>query len=85
MKQIFDLLEAINEQVMLFAEQHGQTPDEVCVAREAYRRLIEIRADETRIGNLVIGCVLMTVIETALGNVRLSIDEMLSETEVKVA
>jgi hypothetical protein len=82
MKKVFDLIEAINESVAMFLDANGRKPDEVSISRVGYRRLLEIRADDGMIGNLVIGCAPIVEIETEAGRIRLSIDEMVSETTI---
>ena len=85
MKEVFDLLEAINESTMAFVEENGRKPEEVAVSIGAHRRLLEIKAGDTMIGNLVIGCTPLDEIETDAGTVRLAIDETLAETEIVVS
>lgn len=84
MKQVFDLIEAINEGVMIFVEENGRTPSEVTISKGAYRRLLEIKSEESMIGNLLIGCSPIVEIDTPIGVIHLSIDELLSATEVAV-
>ena len=85
MKKVFDLIEAINEEVMAYSEENGKAPREISISRDAYRRLLKIKSEENVIGNLVIGCAPITEIETETGTIRLVIDEMLAETDIVVS
>ncbi len=84
MKHAFDLIEAINERIAEHKESSGLRPHSIAVSPAAYRRLVEIRAWEERIGNLVIGCAPLKEFETEDGNISLVIDEMLADTVVEV-
>ena len=84
MKNAFDLIEAINERVAEHAEKTGSKPHSIAVSPASYRRLIEIKAWEERIGNLIIGCAPLKEFGTEDGNVSLVIDEMLADTAVEV-
>jgi hypothetical protein len=85
MHRIFDLIEFIEEKVLEYFEKTGERPHCVAIAPAAYRRLIELRAQELAIGNLVIGCKEMKEVETSLGNLCIVIDEVLPETEIALA
>lgn len=85
MKQVFDLIEAINDRLTQFLDQEGLTPNAIAISPASYRRLLEIKSWEWRIGNLIISCRPLKEIETPLGKVHLVIDELLSDTEVEVA
>ncbi len=84
MKQVFDLIEAINDRLTQFLDQEGLTPNAIAISPASYRRLLEIKSWEWRIGNLIIGCAPMREIETPLGKASIIIDEILSDTEVEV-
>lgn len=84
MRSAFDLIEVINERIAEHKERTGFRPHSIAVSPAAYRRLVEIRAWEERIGNLIIGCAPLREFETEDGNVALVIDEMLADTAVEV-
>jgi hypothetical protein len=83
--QVFDIIELIHEKVAEYLEKTGTTPHTLAIAPAVYRRLIELRAQEHAIGNLVIGCKEVKEVITSLGNLRIVIDEVLRETEMKLA
>ena len=83
MKQVFDLIEAIGNKVMEYAERTGNKPTAVSISRGSYRRILEIRAWETQIGNLIIGCAPQSEIDTPLGKVKVVIDELLDDTAIE--
>jgi hypothetical protein len=85
MNQVFDLLEAIREKLLSYARRTGAIPAEVSISPGSYRQLVELKAREGRIGNLIIGCFPLTDIETPLGRIRIVIDELLSETAITFA
>lgn len=84
MKNAFDLIEAINERIEEYKERAGFRPHSVAVSPAAYRRLVEMRAWEEKIGNLIIGCAPLKEFETDGGNLSLVIDEMLGGTAIEV-
>ena len=81
----FDLMEAIHNAVMSFRAKYGQSPLAISISRDAYRRLIQEKAEETMIGNLLIGCAPINEIHTEAGVVRVLIDEMLEDIDVIVS
>ena len=83
MKEVFDLIEAINETAMQYREQTGRVPTTIAVSPGSYRRLLEIKAWEQRIGNLVIGCTPLRELETPFGKVNIVIDETSADTAVE--
>jgi hypothetical protein len=83
MKEVFDLIEAINETAMQFREQTGYAPAGIAVSPRSYRRLLEIIAWEQRIGNLVIGCTPVRELETPFGKVNIVIDEVSPDTAIE--
>ena len=83
MKQVFNLIEAIGHKVMEYADRTGNKPATIILSRGSYRRILEIKADEGRIGNLIIGCAPMTEIDTPLGKVKVVIDEMLDDMTIE--
>jgi hypothetical protein len=82
MKDVFDLFEAINDGVMLYRNQTGETPTTLTISPAMYRRLVEIKAWEGRIGNLVIGCAPVNSIDTPSGTLCVVIDELFTDTGV---
>jgi hypothetical protein len=85
MNQVFDLLEAIKEKLLSYARRTGAIPAEISISPGSYRQLVELKAWEGRIGNLIIGSFPLTDIETPLGKIRIMIDELLSDTAVEFA
>ncbi len=83
MKEVFDLIETINETAMQFRDQTGYAPASIAVSPRSYRRLLEIKAQEQRIGNLVIGCTPVRELEIPFGKVNIVIDEMSSDTTIE--
>jgi len=84
MNEAFDLIDAISERVAGFKEKMGERPHSVLISPASYRRLLENRAWEERIGNLVIGCAPLREVATEDGPVALLIDELLPDTAVQV-
>lgn len=84
MNNVYDLLEAINQKVEKFFEQEHAGPCIISLSPGSYRRLVELKADSHRVGNLVIGCTAICEFHTAIGVFPVSIDELLSDTEVSV-
>ncbi len=84
MKEVFDLIEAINDRVIQYRDQTGHIPTTLAISPGSYRRLLEIKSWEARIGNLIIGCAPLQQIETILGKVNIIIDEMLNDTAIEV-
>jgi hypothetical protein len=85
MNQVFELLETIKSRVTSYLQRQGVIPAEVSISPSSYRQLVELKAWEGRIGNLVIGCSPLTDLKTPFGKIRLVIDEMLSDTAVEIA
>jgi hypothetical protein len=85
MNQVFELLETIKVELTSYLQRKGVIPAGVSISRNSYRRLVELKAWEGRIGNLVIGCSPLTHFETPVGKIRIVIDEMLSDTAVEIA
>ncbi len=85
MKQVFDLIETIIETAMDYFERTGVRPATVAISLSSYRRLLEIKSWEERIGNLIIGCRPLEEIETPIGKLRVIIDEILVDTAVEIA
>jgi hypothetical protein len=83
--QVYDLIESIYEKVEDFISRTGFVPVYVSISPGLYRRLLELVAWEGRIGNLIIGCAPLTQIETSAGSVQIVIDEIISDTEVRIA
>jgi hypothetical protein len=85
MEQVFDIIEAINEKSREYFYARSQKPVMLSVSPGSYRRLIEIRAAEGRIGNLIIGCSALEEVVTAVGKLKVVIDEMLQDTAIQIA
>ena len=85
MNQVFDIIDTIRNKVMEYLERTGVLPAAIAVSPGSYRSLIEIKAWEERIGNLVIGCRPLEEIETPLGKLKVIIDEILEDTVVEIA
>ena len=84
MKNVFDIIEAIEEKVAEVLEKYGRIPAAIALSPGSYRRLLEIRSTDVTVGNLIIGCVPLNELETSSGRVSVVIDEMLSDTCVEV-
>ena len=85
MKQVFDLLEAINEKAEEFFQATEQTPRVVSVSPRAYRRLIEIRhVDLIESGQEAVLTAIETI-TTSVGVLRIRIDETISDLAIEVA
>ncbi len=84
MKKIFDPVEAIYDMIESFYFESGRTPSGIVVSPNTYRRLLEIRSDECKIGNLIIGCAPIMVFSTPWGDIHLIIDELMEDTRVDV-
>lgn len=85
MKQIFDLIEAMEEATAMHLYRNGVPPKEISFSPASYQRLVRIKAEEHMIGSLIIGCEAIREIETSTGTVELVIDEMLTDTEIETA
>jgi hypothetical protein len=85
MSQVFNVVEAINEEATRFHETSGFTPTVLSVSRALYRRLVELRCQNQRIGNLVIGCAPLASFLTPVGDLAVVIDEMLVDDALEVS
>ena len=85
MKQVFDLLEAINEKAEEFFQATEQTPRVVSVSPRAYRRLLEIRLADLIESEQEAVLTAIETIKTSVGVLRVRIDEMISDLVVEVA
>ena len=85
MKQVFDLVEAINETAMRYREERGVNAKTVALSPGSYRRLLEISAEEGKFGNLIIGCSAMQKINTLAGTLQVVIDELHPDTSIELA
>ncbi len=61
------------------------SPQSVSVLLGTYRRLIEFRCREERIGNLIIGSMPLKVLKAVFGEIEVVIDELLGDTEIVVS
>ena len=85
MKEVFDLIEAINETAMRYRDETGVNARTVAISPSSYRRLLEISAEEGKIGNLIIGCSAIQKIDTLAGTLDVVIDELVPDTSVELA
>ena len=85
MKNVFDILEAIEEKVAEFLDRCGRIPAAIILSPGSYRRLVEMRSMDITVGNLIIGCVPLKEVDTSAGKVNVVIDEMLSDSYVEVS
>lgn len=79
------LLAAIREKITSYIQRMGAIPAQISISPSSYRRLVELKAWEGRIGNLIIGCFPLTGIETPFGEIRIVIDELLSDAAIEFA
>lgn len=84
MQTYFDLIDAINTSIIEHRERTGSLPRSISVSPASYCRLVEFKAWEERIGNLVIGCFPVKMMMTGCGLVPLVIDEFLADTAVVI-
>ena len=85
MKDIFDIAEAVAEEVARFLERTGSLPDLCRVSREIYRQLVEQKACENAFDTLVIGTRAVQFIVSAETRLRIMIDETLNGPQLRVA
>jgi len=85
MKEVFDLIEAINDGALQYCDEKGVPPTALTVSPGLYRRLVEIKAWEERIGNLVIGCAPLSKIHADSDELCVVIDELFTETGLVVS
>lgn len=85
MNEVFDLVAAIVERANEFSDRTGVSASSISLSPSSYRRLLEINARQTAIGNLIIGCVPINEIEVPAARLRVVIDEMLADTDVLIA
>jgi hypothetical protein len=84
MRKIFDPVEAIFDKIESFYFDTGRAPEGILLSPKTYRRLVEIRSDESRVDGLVIGCAPIQFFPTPWGDIRLQIDEMLEDTLIEI-
>ena len=84
MKQVYDLLDAINQTVEERFNQREVATCMVSISPRSYRWLIKLIAENHRIGNLLIGCAANCELNTSMGVFPVVIDEALPDTEVRV-
>ncbi len=85
MQASFDAVETINERVRMFREKTGRKPVFLAVSRDIYRRLVEWISAVNSVGNLIIGCAPIMELETSMGRLKVTIDEMLGETGIQLS
>ena len=84
MEQVFDVIEAIMEKVGTYYDEQGILPASISISPRSYRRMLQIKSDETEVGNSTGGCAPITEIHTPLGIIQLQLDEIMSDTDVEV-
>jgi hypothetical protein len=84
MNGTFDIAAMVSEQTARFFQRTGIAPAICRVSRDIYRALVEQKAAENAIGNLIIATFAATSIVTDTAKLRVVIDEMLSGPEVCV-
>ena len=85
MKQVFDLIETINEKAEEYFKTKERKPATVTVSPRAYRRLLEIRLAELLDTGRDVLLTAMETISTGVGSLRIIIDEMIADTVIEVA
>jgi len=84
MRQVYDVIDAINQTLEERFNQREMTPCVISISPRSYRWLIERMAENNRIGNLLIGCTAICELSTSMGVLPVVIDEALSDAEVRV-
>ena len=80
----FDIAQGVREQAAGVQEAGGAAPAVCRVSRDIYRALVEMKAAEGAIGNLVIGTWMLDRIAVDRIRLRMVIDESLTGTELVV-
>ena len=82
MDSVFDLVEAINDEVTGYSERCGNTPVALTVSPQSYRRLLEMKMN----GDAEQGARKTALRYVAIGNhmLKIVIDEALADSEVQV-
>ena len=76
--------ETINEKAIRCREMTGKRPTILRVSREIYRQLVELKSLVCCVGELVVGCVSLTEIQTNVGKLKVVVDELLNADSVRV-
>ena len=84
MKNVFDIIEAVEEKVAEFLDRCGHFPSGLALSPGSYRRMIEIRSADIALGNLTVGSRAMDQYETDSCTLTVVIDELLTDTCVEV-
>jgi hypothetical protein len=83
MNETFDLIEAISERIARCRKRTGERPSSVFISPASYRRLPEIKAQEERIGNLIIRSARLDEVAPEDEAIALVIDELPADTAVE--
>ncbi len=83
MKQVFDLIEAIEEAVARHEDRNGAAPTQISFSPASYQHLVRLKAADQLTGVPVSGCEAIRVFQTSTGPLTIVIDEMLSDTIVE--
>jgi hypothetical protein len=84
-KEVFDILETIHAQTVEHYHKTGRKPETVSVSRNANRRLLEIKIEQSGDnGQPNNKCYAIGDVTTPTGAVALQIDELLNDTEIGI-
>lgn len=84
-KDVFDILETINDRTAGHFYDTGRRPQTVSVSRNAYRRMLEIKiGDMEESGKSTARCYAIREVSTPVGQMNLFIDELLKDTEIGI-
>jgi hypothetical protein len=79
---MFNLLGTIDRKAIEYHKLNGCKPASVSISPNSYRWLLELKAQENAIGNLVICCSPLTHVLTSAGKQSIVIDEMCPDTRL---
>jgi len=78
MRSVRVLGKRLETEVQRIVHLTGRSPFRLSVSRALYRWILEMICRESNVGNLVIGCRPINVVDTSAGSLPLVIDEALS-------
>ena len=84
MKQVFDLIEAIEEAVARHSHRSDTAPTQISFSPASYQHLMRLKAADHLTGIPLTGCKAIQEIQTGAGPLTIVIDEMLSDTIVEI-
>lgn len=84
MRQVYDLVEAIEEGMRRFLVETDRTPTQLGVSPTSYRMLMEIYSQADGLEGLIIGHAALRELRTEMGTVAVQIDEMLPDTSIAI-